>query len=84
MSGTIALTDRLTIKEVSVGMNTVKAALENCDEVVVDATGVREIDVSAVQLLIAVKKECRNRGKKLILNTSDTVGNLMTLFGIPL
>jgi ABC-type transporter Mla MlaB component len=84
MSGTVAFSDRLTISEVSVGMNTVKAALANCDEVVVDATGVREIDVSAVQLLISVKKECRNRGKKLILHTSDTVGNLMTLFGIPL
>ncbi|MGD0886254.1 MAG: STAS domain-containing protein [Thermodesulfovibrionales bacterium] len=84
MSGTIAFSDKLTINEVSVGMNAVKDALANCDEVVVDATGVKEIDVSAVQLLIAVKKECLNRGKNLTLNTSDTVGNLMILFGIPL
>ncbi|HXX58459.1 MAG TPA: STAS domain-containing protein [Thermodesulfovibrionales bacterium] len=84
MSGTIAFKDRLTINEVSGGMNALKATLASCDEVVVDATGVREIDVSAVQLLIAVKKECSRRGKKLILNTSDAVGNLMTLFGIPL
>ena len=82
MSEDIKFKEELTIENLLENAGNLKDALIRSDEVVVDATDVRKVDVAALQLLISAKKECRQKGKNLVLRISDEISRLQLLTGI--
>ncbi len=84
MSGTITLDSELTINRIAEVLNKLKEALMKWDEVTVDISGVKKIDVAGIQMLVAAQKECDNRGNRLILMKSDEVADFLSLIGVQL
>ncbi len=57
-------------------------SLPTAQEVSVDLSHIEKIDTAGFQLLVSLKKNCIESGKKFeIVGMSDTVENFMTLFG---
>lgn len=84
MTGTITFRDELTINQIADGINKFRDAVNRWNELIIDITGVEKIDVAAVQVLVAAKKECLGNGKILAFRMSDAVSNMMSLIGIKL
>jgi anti-anti-sigma regulatory factor len=84
MTGTIIFRDELTINQVEEGISKLKMAIERWNNLVIDVTGVEKIDVAALQMLIAAKKDCLRNGKKLVFCISDAVSSMSSLIGIQL
>ncbi len=71
-----------TINSLLEDTGSLRDAIGKSDEIVIDATDVRKIDVAALQVLIAVRKECQEKGKRLVLRISDKISHLQTLIGL--
>lgn len=84
MSGTITFGNELTIEHLSVEMERLKNAVRNWDEIMVDVSDAGKVDIAALQMLIASKKECQETGHRIIFKMSDTVKNAMASAGIRL
>lgn len=84
MTGTITFRDELTINQIEDGINKFRDAVSRWNELIIDITGVEKIDVAAVQMLVAAKKECLGSGKRLAFRMSDAVSNMISLIGIQL
>jgi anti-anti-sigma regulatory factor len=82
MSAVITFKDELTINELYKNVNTLNDAFLKWDEVKVDITNVKNIDTAAIQMLIAAKKECHEKGKRFIINMSGDVSNTLLSIGI--
>lgn len=84
MSGQITFQEELTINNVAESVVGLKDTVSKYDEIIVDATSLRNIDVAAIQMLFSAKKECLEKGKNLIFKTSDAVSNMISLVGVKL
>lgn len=91
MVGTITLKDEFTINQISDEVNTMRNLMGEWKEVIkewngliVDAQGVKNIDVAGIQAIIAAQKECENKGCRITLKKSNAVANLMSILGIGL
>lgn len=84
MSAVVTFKDELTINELHENVNTLRDAFLKWDEVKVDITNVKKIDTAAIQMLIAAKRECQERGKSLCFMTSEEVDRVLLLMGIQL
>jgi ABC-type transporter Mla MlaB component len=82
MSAVITFKDELTINELYKNVNTLNDAFLKWDEVKVDITNVKNIDTAAIQMLIAAKKECHEKGKRFIIKMSGDVSNTLLSIGI--
>lgn len=78
----IKFMDDFTINKLSENMDSLRSVLNKADEVVVDISGVKKVDVAALQMLIAAQKECRNRGKNITFKISNEISNFQSLTGI--
>jgi anti-anti-sigma factor len=57
-------------------------SLATTQEVSVDLSQTEKIDTAGFQLLVSLKKNCLESGKKFdVVGMNDTVENFMTLFG---
>ncbi len=84
MTGTITFRDELTINQIKDGINKFRDAASRWNELIIDITGVEKIDVAAVQMLVAAKKECLGIEKRLAFRMSDAVSSMMSMIGIQL
>ena len=84
MSGTITLRDGLTINVIEESISQFRDAISRWSDLTIDAMNVKEIDIAAVQMLVAVKKEYQEKGKRLVFRVSDAVSNTLSLTGIQL
>lgn len=84
MAETITFKDELTINQMEWVINNFRDAVSRMDEIVIDITGIGRIDIAAIQVLIAFKKECIKKGKDLIFLMSDAVKNMTSQIGIEL
>ena len=80
----VALTGSLGLKDAVRLHAELLAALEASQSVVIDATGLREADISIVQLVIAAQKTASAAGKTLTLNAGKdgVLAQLLTKSGI--
>lgn len=84
MTGTVIFIDELAIDKILDNARTLLSELNNNDELTVDITGVTKVDVAALQMLIAAKKECEASGKKLVVKTSGEVNDMLLFMGLQL
>lgn len=84
MEKRLVLTDAFTIMEIVDRATQLKEAFEEHSAVTVDARQVREIDIAALQMLVAAQKECSQKGKRLTIIPSDEVTALQSSTGIEL
>ena len=84
MFGIITFSGELTIANLSECIGNLKDSLAKWDVVVVDAADVKKVDIAAIQMLIAAKKECMRNGRELILRKSEVVTGLLRTTGIQL
>jgi anti-anti-sigma regulatory factor len=84
MTGTITFSEDLTIDRIGECINDLRNAMDRWDEVRVDAGDVRTVDVAAIQMLIAARKECEGNGRKISLNKSDAMKRLLSSIGVEL
>ena len=84
MVGQITFQDELTINNLSEIAVNLRDAFKRYDEVTVDITDVKHIDIAALQVLIAAKKECLNRNKNLIIKMGDAVSSMLSFNGVRL
>jgi anti-anti-sigma regulatory factor len=84
MTGTLILKDELAIDNILDNTRTLVSKLMNNDELTVDITGVTKVDMAAIQMLIAAKKECEANGKKLVVKTSGEVNDMLFFMGLQL
>jgi anti-anti-sigma regulatory factor len=80
----VSLNDELTVRNIRETYKMLSDSLENNSEIVVDLSGVETIDVAAVQLLVAVRKECDMRGIKVSFKMSGPVSDMLSLLGVRL
>jgi ABC-type transporter Mla MlaB component len=84
MIETITFKDELTINQIEGVINKLRDAVSKMNELVIDITGIGRVDVAAIQVLIALKKERIKKGKNLIFLMSDSVKNITFQLGIKL
>lgn len=84
MFGTITFKDEFTVSQVSEATGRLMNAVKDCEEVTVDMEEVEKVDVAAMQMLVAAKKECEKAGHRLIFKVSAAGTNLMSSMGIRL
>lgn len=84
MSGCITFKDELTIDGLLNNVRSLWGELVRYDELTVDVTGVKKVDVAAIQMLIATKKECEASGKNLVIRTSGKIDKMMSFIGLQL
>lgn len=84
MSGILTFRDEFTINELHENANSLKDAFIRWDDVTVDIADVKRIDIAAIQMLIAARKEWHANGKNLIFKTSDEVADMLSIAGIQL
>ncbi len=84
MTGNVTLRDELTIDKLLDNTRIVLSELINNDELIVDITGVTKVDVAAIQMLIAAKKECESNGKSLVIKNSGEMSDMLSLMGLQL
>ena len=84
MSGCITFKDELTIDSLLNSARSLLGEIMRYGELTVDISGVKKMDVAAIQMLIAAKKECEARGKKLIIRTSGKINEMMSFIGLKL
>ncbi len=82
MEGRVDLRGGLTIHRVAEVCKDLKEGLQGPRAVVVDATGIEEIDVAGVQVLIALQKECLTKGKELDLRLSEKAKEFLSSLGV--
>lgn len=84
MGESIRFGDEFTINNAAGALEAVRSAMHKKGDLEVDLTNVESIDVAAVQVLLAVSKECNKEGKKLVLKESSAVKNILEFTGIRL
>ncbi len=84
MKGTVTFKDDLTINQITESIGKFRQLISKWNELVIDITDIQRIDVAAVQMLIAAQKECRDKGKKLVIRMSDATSHMLFLNGIEL
>lgn len=84
MHGTITFRDEFTINQLSEGICELKDAMGKWDEVTVDIGEAKTVDIAAMQMLVAARKECEKTGRKLILRMSDTAKKFLSCTGVEL
>ncbi len=84
MIGTITFTDVLTIQDLSGNAERLRDSLMLWDEVTVDMSCVCQVDIPAVQMLVAAQKECAASGKRLVLKLSALMADFIASVGIQL
>lgn len=84
MAEHIVLHETFTIHDLEEGIHSFRDAVSTCREMVIDGTNVKDIDTAALQLLVAIKKECLERGKRWALTPSDEMRALQSATGIEL
>ena len=84
MSETITFMDSFTIEQFSKNLKELRNAVKKQVALVVDLSNVDKIDVAAMQVLIAAKKECEKNGHKISFKKSNSVENKLSLVGIKL
>jgi ABC-type transporter Mla MlaB component len=84
MFGIVTLDKEFTSDILAGSAALMKNSLTQGDVIVVDAAGVMKVDVAALQLLVALRKECANGGKEFILKKSHAITALALQLGIAL
>ncbi len=83
MAETIKYKGALTINELSDGVfEDLRDALARFDELMVDMRDVDRVDVAAIQMFIAARKESEEKGCSMTLITSEAVADMMSLIGV--
>lgn len=80
----IAFNGRLTIEEVPEAILRLQEAIREAVEVSVDLTAVESVDSAAVQMLLAARKECGNKGKAIRYIVSSPVKDTLKTMGVTL
>ena len=73
--------DELTIRQVAMGANSIREAIKERDEVVIDALDIKKTDVAAIQMFIATQKECEKNNQRITIKKSESVDTLLSLIG---
>jgi ABC-type transporter Mla MlaB component len=84
MQDSLVFKNDLTIDDLLQNTAILRDALSKWDRITVDVTDVQKIDVAAIQMLIAAKKECENSGKKINFMTSGAVDRMLYCMGLEL
>lgn len=84
MNGTITFRDEFTINQLSEGVCELKDAMVKWDEVIVDIGEAKTVDIAAIQMLVAAKKECDKTGRKLVVKMSDAALKFLLSTGVNL
>jgi anti-anti-sigma regulatory factor len=84
MFGILTLKDDLTLQNLAEFVANLKDSITQWDVVLIDLEEVEKVDLAAVQLLIAAKKECAKCGRELIIRKTDTVAKFLRSAGIQL
>lgn len=73
-------THKLTLYEVQEFTKELLWYIQSCENVEIDLSGIEQIDMSAIQLLISAKLYCQKENKAFkISNISDDIINLFSL-----
>lgn len=81
-SGSLIFKGQMTVSEVETIHSKLEPLLEEAlPDVVIDLSGVNEIDIAGLQLIIAVKKSSESEGSFLIKSISPPVKECITLSG---
>jgi ABC-type transporter Mla MlaB component len=84
MQDSLVFKNDLTIDDLLQNTAILRDALSKWDRITVDVTDVQKIDVAAIQMLIATKKECESSGKNLIIRSSEKINEMMSFIGLKL
>jgi anti-anti-sigma factor len=84
MYGIITYRNEFTVNLIRSEISGLRKALEDWDDVIIDVTEVRTFDTAAIQLLVAAKKECMQRGHEMVLRKSQETARLLKSLGIDL
>ncbi len=84
MFGILTLKDDVTLCSLDGFLTSLKDSFAQWDVVIVDMDEVKRVDLAAVQLLIAAKKECARTGRELIIRKTEKVNNFLRSMGIQL
>lgn len=84
MTERIVLDETFTIHDLGQRVHTFRDAVRSCQEMVIDGTRVQEIDTAALQMLVAIKKECIEQGRQWVFTPSDSMRTLQSVVGIEL
>jgi ABC-type transporter Mla MlaB component len=78
----IVFRDELTIHNIPDNIGALRDAVIRLDEMTVDIRGVRKFDIAALQMLVALKKECAEKGKKLTFMIPDALIHRLQFVGL--
>jgi ABC-type transporter Mla MlaB component len=83
LMGTIVLSENISIRNIKDFHREVCQALGGEGEIEIDCAGVQRVDLSVMQVILALARECRARKKVLkIKGTSKLLKEQMKLCGI--
>src|SRR5664279_5111930 len=81
----LVIADELTIATIVNAKTRLMVALENGEDLEVDARGVSEVDVAGLQVLLAAKREAETRGHTFSLpvsSRSEPLAQALALAGL--
>lgn len=84
MQGTVRLENEFTIGQIAERNDDLIEAVKNWDEVIVDMSELKRLDVAALQVLIAAKKECDKLGHSMIFLNSNIMTDMLLSTGTKL
>jgi anti-anti-sigma factor len=84
MYGIITYRNEFTANLIRSEIAGLRKAVEGLDDIIIDISDVRTFDTAAIQLLVAAKKECMQRGHEMILRKSKEAARLLKSLGIDL
>lgn len=84
IEGRVAFKEKITVDDLSDAAAAILNELAYNDNLNVDLTGVTEMDIAAIQVFLAAKKECGARGKRIVFSLSGEVKGLLSATGLDL
>ena len=84
MYGIITYRNEFTANLIRSEIAGLRKAVEGLDDIIIDISEIRTFDTAAIQLLVAAKKECMQRGQEMILRKSKEAARLLKSLGIDL
>lgn len=84
MGETIKIKNNFTVNELHEISCILKDKIENCDDVIIDATEADKVDSAAIQMLVAAKNESKKLNHKISFNLSDSARAASSLIGVNL
>lgn len=82
MWGIVTLEGDLTMAQIPEFMRDIKIAMKVWDEIVLEIKDIKRVDIAALQMLLAVVKECERGGKKLTIQKTPLIERIASQLGI--